>query len=190
MSRSANKPLRIGILGAANIARAFTSGIAPSRTVTVAAVASRDAGKAESFARQCGIPKFHASYEGLLADRDIDAIYNPLPNSLHAEWSIKALEAGKHVLCEKPLTTNAADARDMFSTAKRHGRHLVEAYPYRAQPQTLKLRELLAEGAVGKVQLIRSSFTRTGAFRVIGGRPWLSMRLMTSPVLRMREPLT
>lgn len=152
------RPLQIGILGAANIARAFTSGVAPSKAVTVAAVASRDAAKAESFAGECGIPRFHGSYEALLADPAIDAIYNPLPNSLHAEWSIRAMEAGKHVLCEKPLATSAADARAMFAAAKRLGRHLVEAYPYRAQPQTLKLRELLAAGVIGKVQLIRSSF--------------------------------
>ncbi|RDJ23367.1 gfo/Idh/MocA family oxidoreductase [Bosea caraganae] len=152
------RPLQLGILGAANIARAFTSGVAPSTTVKVAAVASRDAAKAESFAGECGIPRFHGSYEALLADPAIDAIYNPLPNSLHAEWSIRAMEAGKHVLCEKPLATSASDARAMFAAAKRLGRHLVEAYPYRAQPQTLKLRELLAAGAIGKVQLIRSSF--------------------------------
>lgn len=152
------RPLQIGILGAANIARAFTSGVAPSATVKVAAVASRDAAKAESFARECGIPRFHGSYEALLADPAIDAVYNPLPNSLHAEWSIRAIEAGKHVLCEKPLATNATDARAMFAAARRFGRHLVEAYPYRAQPQTRKLRELLAAGAIGKVQLIHSSF--------------------------------
>lgn len=158
MTDVGTRPLQLGILGAANIARAFTSGVAASKTVTVAAVASRDAAKAESFAGECGIPRFHGSYEALLADPAIDAIYNPLPNSLHAEWSIRAMEAGKHVLCEKPLATSAADARAMFAAAKRLGRHLVEAYPYRAQPQTLKLRELLAAGMIGKVQLIRSSF--------------------------------
>ncbi|MEI5668683.1 Gfo/Idh/MocA family oxidoreductase [Bosea sp. CCNWLW174] len=152
------RPLQIGILGAANIARAFTSGVAPSASVKVAAVASREAKKAESFAKECGIPRFHNSYEALLADPAIDAVYNPLPNSLHAEWSIRAMEAGKHVLCEKPLATNATDARAMFAAARRFGRHLVEAYPYRAQPQTLKLRELLAAGTIGKVQLIHSSF--------------------------------
>ncbi|TCR61742.1 Gfo/Idh/MocA family oxidoreductase [Bosea sp. BK604] len=152
------RPLQLGILGAANIARAFSSGVAASKTVTVAAVASRDAAKAESFAGECGIPRFHGSYEALLADPAIEAIYNPLPNSLHAEWSVRAMEAGKHVLCEKPLATSAVDARAMFAAAKRLGRHLVEAYPYRAQPQTLKLRELLATGVIGKVQLIHSSF--------------------------------
>lgn len=153
-----SRPLRLGILGAANIARAFTAGVAPSTEVTVAAVASRDAGKAEAFARECGIPRFLGSYEALLADPEIDAIYNPLPNSLHAEWSIRAVEAGKHVLCEKPLAMNAREVRAMFAAAAKASRHLVEAYPYRAQPQTLKLQELLAEGAIGKVRLIRSSF--------------------------------
>lgn len=158
MGEAEPRPLRLGILGAANIARAFASGVAPSRTVKVAAVASRDPAKAERFASECGIPEFRGSYEALLADPDIEAIYNPLPNSLHAEWSIRALEAGKHVLCEKPLATSASDARAMFAAARRAGRHLVEAYPYRAQAQTLKLRELLAAGAIGKVQLIHSSF--------------------------------
>ena len=158
MNDLASRPLRLGILGAANIARAFTAGVAPSKVVTVAAVASRDAGKAEAFARECGIPRSIGSYEALLADPEIDAIYNPLPNSLHAEWSIRALEAGKHVLCEKPLAMNVGEVRAMFAAAAKAGRHLVEAYPYRAQPQTLKLRELLAEGAIGKVRLIRSSF--------------------------------
>ena len=161
MNDQALRPLRLGILGAANIARAFTSGVAPSKIVTVAAVASRDGSKAQRFAQDCGISRFHGSYEALLADPEIDAIYNPLPNSLHAEWSIRAVEAGKHVLCEKPLAMNAAEARGMFAAAAKAGRHLVEAYPYRAQPQTLKLAELLGQGAIGRVRLIRASF---GAF--------------------------
>jgi len=129
--------------------------------VTVAAVASRDAAKAERFAGDCGIARHFGSYEALLADPEIDAVYNPLPNSLHAEWSIRAVAAGKHVLCEKPLAMNASEARAMFDAARQHGRHLVEAYPYRAQAQTLKLRELLDQGAIGKVHLIHASF---GAF--------------------------
>jgi D-xylose 1-dehydrogenase (NADP+, D-xylono-1,5-lactone-forming) len=94
----------------------------------------------------------------LLADPDIDAIYNPLPNTMHAEWSIRATDAGKHVLCEKPLTTTAAQARAMFAAAKRNNVHLVEAYPYMAQPLTGKLRQLLADRAIGKPQIVRSSF--------------------------------
>jgi predicted dehydrogenase len=122
------------------------------------AVASRDAAKGKGFAAEMGIPGAYDSYEALLADREIDAIYNPLPNSLHAEWSIRAVEAGKHVLCEKPLAATASEARAMFGAAKRNGVCLVEGFPYRAQPQTLKLRELLDAGAVGRVQLIQASF--------------------------------
>ena len=150
--------LRIGILGAANIARQFTSGVAPSKLVAVTAVASRDLAKAQSFAKECGIERALGSYEALLADPQIDAIYIPLPNTLHAKWAIRAAEAGKHVLCEKPLATSAADARAMFEAARRHNVHLVEAYPYLAQPLSLKLRELVSAGAIGKIQLIRSSF--------------------------------
>jgi D-xylose 1-dehydrogenase (NADP+, D-xylono-1,5-lactone-forming) len=156
--RLASRPLQIGILGAANIARSFTNGVAPSKAVTIAAVASRDAVKAERFAKECGISRAYGSYDALLADSTIDAVYNPLPNTMHAEWSIRAIEAGKHVLCEKPLATTAADARAMFAAARRHNVHLVEAYPYRAQPQTLKLVELLTARAIGKIQVIRSSF--------------------------------
>jgi D-xylose 1-dehydrogenase (NADP+, D-xylono-1,5-lactone-forming) len=150
-------PLRIGILGTANIARSFVAGVRPSSTVSVTAVASRDAGKAEKFAREVGIPRHYASYEALLADREIDAIYNPLPNSLHAEWSIRAVQAGKHVLCEKPLAVTSAEARAMFEAARRHGVYLVEGYPYRAQPQTLKLKELLDAGTLGRIQIIQAT---------------------------------
>ncbi len=151
-------PLRVGILGAANIARSFVAGVKLSNRVTVSAVASRDADKARAFAREFAIARHFGSYEALLADRGIDAVYIPLPNSLHAEWSIRAAGAGKHVLCEKPLSASAAEARAMFDAARRHGVHLVEGYPYRAQPQTLKLRELLDAGVIGDVRLIQASF--------------------------------
>jgi predicted dehydrogenase len=151
-------PLRYGILGAANIARQFTRGMAGSALATVDAVASRSAGKAAAFAAELGIPRHHASYEALLADPAIDAIYIPLPNDLHAEWAIKAADAGKHVLCEKPLAVTVAEARAMFSAALANNVHLAEAYPYMSQPQTLELRRLLAEGAVGRVQLITAAF--------------------------------
>ena len=128
MNSPAQTPLRIGILGAANIARQFTAALAPSKLVTVTAVASRDLAKAESFAKECGIERALGSYEAMLADKEIDAIYIPLPNTLHAEWAIKAVEAGKHVLCEKPLATKAADARAMFDAAKRHNVHLCLLY--------------------------------------------------------------
>jgi xylose dehydrogenase (NAD/NADP) len=158
MTASSRSPLRIGILSTAQIARAFVKGVRPSSRVTVVGVASRDGAKAERFAAEAGLPRSYNSYEALLADPEIDAIYNPLPNSLHAQWSIRALEAGKHVLCEKPLATTSAEARAMFEAAKRNKVYLVEGYPYRAQPQTLKLRELLDAGAIGSVQLFQASF--------------------------------
>ena len=111
-----------------------------------------------SFARELQVPHVHPTYEALLADPAIDAVYNPLPNSLHAEWSIRAADAGKHVLCEKPLAASAAEALAMFEAARRNKVYLVEAYPYRAQPQTLKMRELLAAGAIGRVQMIQAFF--------------------------------
>ncbi len=158
MTASSPRPLRIGILGAANIARLFVAGVRPSLKVAVTAVASRDAERGRKFASETGIAQVHATYEALLADPEIDAIYNPLPNSLHAEWSIRAANAGKHVLCEKPLATSASEVRTMFEAAMRKGVYLAEAYPYRAQPQTLKLRELLKENAIGRPQLIQASF--------------------------------
>jgi D-xylose 1-dehydrogenase (NADP+, D-xylono-1,5-lactone-forming) len=155
---SLTESLRIGILGTANIARSFTQGVRPSRSVTVAAVASRDIGKAQQFAADLGIERHFGSYESLLADREIDAVYIPLPNGLHAEWAIRAARAGKHVLCEKPLSASAAEARAMFDAAHRHGVELVEGYPYLAQPQTLKMRELLQAGVIGEARLIQASF--------------------------------
>jgi predicted dehydrogenase len=151
-------PLRFGILGTAKIARSFVAGVRPSQLAAVTSVASRDAAKAHAFAQEAGLARHFASYEALLSDRDIDAVYIPLPNGLHAEWSIRALQAGKHVLCEKPLSATAAEARAMFDAARQHGVHLVEGYPYRVQPQTLKLRELLAGGVIGEVRLIQGSF--------------------------------
>jgi D-xylose 1-dehydrogenase (NADP+, D-xylono-1,5-lactone-forming) len=150
--------MRIGILSTANIARSFVSGVRSSKRVTVAAVASRDLGKARQFAQENAVPRHFGSYESLLADEAIDAIYNPLPNSLHAEWSIRALRAGKHVLCEKPLAATAREARAMFEAARQHNVRLAEGFPYLAQPQTIKLRELLAARAIGDARLIQASF--------------------------------
>jgi predicted dehydrogenase len=153
--------LRFGILSTARIARSFVSGVAPSQSVTVAAVASREGERARAFAQEQHIARHFDCYEALLADPDIDAIYNPLPNGLHAPWSIRALQAGKHVLCEKPLCANEGEARAMFAAAKAHGLHLAEAFPYLSQPQTLKMREMLRQGALGEVRLIQASFAFT-----------------------------
>lgn len=156
------KPLRIGILVAAHIANAYCKALKGAVGVAVVAVGSRDLAKARAFATEHGIGTAHGSYDALLADPGVDAIYNPLPNTLHAEWSIKALDAGKHVLCEKPLTLSGDAARRLFDHARIKGLHLVEGFPYMAQPQTLMLRKLLHEKAIGDLKLIQTSF---GAFQ-------------------------
>jgi xylose dehydrogenase (NAD/NADP) len=158
LSTSHDARLRIGILGAANIARSFIAGVAASETVGVTAIASRDIGKARRFASETGVQRAYGSYEELLADPVIDAIYNPLPNALHAQWSIRACEAGKHVLCEKPLAISGGEARAMFAAARRHEVVLVEGFPYRAQPHAMKLKELVTGGAIGRVQTMHAAF--------------------------------
>lgn len=151
-------PVRYGILGAANIARQFTRGLAGSTLARVDAVASRGAEKAAAFAAELSIPRSHASYEALLADPEIDAIYIPLPNHLHAQWILRAVAAGKHVLCEKPFTMTSQEARAAYAAARQAGVCLAEAYPYMSQPQTLRVRTLLAEGAIGRIQLATAAF--------------------------------
>ncbi|MGX1349635.1 xylose dehydrogenase (NAD/NADP) [Bradyrhizobium elkanii] len=152
------KPLRLGILGAANIARAFATGVASAKDVKVVAIASRDAAKSAAFAREFGIDHHFASYQAMLASPEVDAAYVPLPNTMHAEWGIQAAAAGKHVICEKPLAMSAQEAEAMFAAAERHGVVLREAYPYLAQPQTIQTRRLIADGAIGRIQIIRASF--------------------------------
>ena len=157
MSEPSNSALRFGVLGAANIARQFIAGVAPSSMATIHGVASRDAAKAEAFARETGVARHYGSYEAMLADPEVEAVYNPLPNSLHAPWSIRAAEAGKHVLCEKPLALSAVEARAMFDAARANRVVLREAYPYMAQPQTVAMRRLLAENAVGRPQYVQAT---------------------------------
>ena len=151
-------PMRLGILGCANIARQFARDVAPSPAVHLAAVASRDAAKARDFASTFDIARSHGRYEALLADDEVQAIYLPLPNSLHAEWAIRAAQAGKHVLCEKPLSVGLAQAQAMFAAARTHGVMLLEAYPYWFQPQTGAMVKLLDEGAIGSVRTVQASF--------------------------------
>jgi len=143
-------PLRFGILGAARIAPMAL--IQPARRVAeahVLAVAARDAEKARAFGMKHGIPRIHDSYDALLADPEIDAIYNPLPNGLHCAWTIKALRAGKHVLCEKPIASNADEAQQMANAARESGRVLVEAFHWRYHPLAKRVKEVLASGAIG-----------------------------------------
>ena len=150
-----------GILSTADINRLVIPPAHESPKVDLAAVASRDRQRAEEYAREWEIPRAYGSYEALLADEEIEAVYISLPNNLHCEWSIKAVEAGKHVLCEKPLSRRAAEVEEAFDAAQRSDRILMEAFMYRHNPQTKRLRELLDEGAVGDVRVVRSCFSYT-----------------------------
>jgi len=152
------QPLRIGTLGASRIAPAAL--INPARInsqAEVAAVAARDRARAEQYARKHGIPQVYDTYEELIADPAIDAIYNPLPNSLHAEWTIRALKAGKHVLCEKPLASNAAEAREMSETADAQNRYLMEASHWRYHRMAKRIIEVVRSGEIGAVKHIAAS---------------------------------
>ncbi|MDZ7632052.1 MAG: Gfo/Idh/MocA family oxidoreductase [Gemmatimonadaceae bacterium] len=151
-------PLRLGILGTARIARNFVAGLAGSELVVPAAIASRDARRAAQFAHETGVTSWFGSYDAMLESPQLDAVYNALPNALHAAWSIRAMECGKHVLCEKPLAGSHHDATAMFETAHRCGVRLVEAYPYRSQPQTLILQQLLADGVIGRLRTVHAAF--------------------------------
>jgi D-xylose 1-dehydrogenase (NADP+, D-xylono-1,5-lactone-forming) len=148
-----------GFLSTANINRKVLAGARLSDRVDVRAVASRDRARAEAWARENGVERAYGSYEDLLADPDVEAVYISLPNTLHVDWAISALEAGKHVLCEKPLTRRAADAERAFDAADRAGRILMEAFMYRHHPQTRRLAELVREGAVGRLQMVRAVFS-------------------------------
>ena len=154
----ATAPLTWSILGTGNIARQFATGVRASRRCRLGAVGSRDGAKAAEFAKAHGIPVAHASYEAAIADPTCDAVYVSLPNTLHHEWTIKALKAGKHVLCEKPLATSLAQAQEMFDVAKQTGRVLIEGFMYRTHPMTHEIVRQIDAGAIGDVRLIRASF--------------------------------
>ena len=147
-----------GILGTGNIARQFAAGMGTARRGRLAAVSSRDLEHARAFARQHAIPAAHGSYEQVLTDPAVSAVYVALPNNLHRPWTLRALEAGKHVLCEKPLAASAAEAGEMFDAARRAGRLLAEAFMYRSHPLTLAVLDQVRAGVIGKVKLIRTSF--------------------------------
>lgn len=150
--------LRIGILGAARIAPlALIKPAAENPDVVVAAVAARDASRARAFATRHGIATVHDHYEALIADPDIDAIYNPLPNGLHGRWTRAALAAGKHVLCEKPFTANAAEAREIADLAEHSDRVVMEAFHYRYHPLTLRAEEIIASGELGTLQHVEAA---------------------------------
>jgi D-xylose 1-dehydrogenase (NADP+, D-xylono-1,5-lactone-forming) len=152
--------LRWGILGCARITRrGLVPGIRASHTGVLHALASRDGATARAWADEFGIPRAHASYQALLDDPEVDAVYIPLPNELHRPWVKAAADAGKHVLCEKPLALDAREAEAMVRHCGARGRLLMEAFMWRHQPRTLELRRLIRDGAIGELRLIRSSFS-------------------------------
>jgi D-xylose 1-dehydrogenase (NADP+, D-xylono-1,5-lactone-forming) len=147
-----------GIMSTAHINRLFLAGAREADGVELLAVASRDRGRAEQYAQEQHIDRAYGSYEAMLQDPEVEAVYIPLPNSLHIEWAIKSLEAGKHVLCEKPLSRHVAEVEGAFASAEQNDRLLMEAFMYRHNPQTRRLVELLTDGAVGRVRMIRAAF--------------------------------
>jgi predicted dehydrogenase len=155
----ASARLRWGVLGTGRITARLIRPVAGSARNVVVAVASRDADRAAAHAAQFGIGRTFASYEALLADPDVDAVYIALPNHLHAEWTIRALEAGKHVLCEKPLALTVADVDAIAAAAGRTGRMAMEAFMYVHHPQTARLLELVRSGALGEIRGMQSAFS-------------------------------
>jgi predicted dehydrogenase len=153
------EPLRFGILSTANINQAVLEGARESDRVEVVAVASRDQARAEAYARRHGIERAYGTYEALLADDDLEAVYISLPNSLHVEWSVRALEAGRHVLCEKPLGRLTTEVERAFDAAERAGRLLSEAFMWRHNPQTARLLDVVGAGTIGTLRQIRAAFS-------------------------------
>jgi xylose dehydrogenase (NAD/NADP) len=175
-----DRRLNWGLLSTAKINRALIKPLRASKRTRLLAIASRSISSAEAYAREWNIPRAHGSYEALLNDPEIDVIYNSLPNHLHAEWTIKALRAGKHVLCEKPFALTLADVDAMNQAAHETGKIAAEAFMYRHHAQTLKVKEIVDSGKLGKLQLIKGAFTftltREGNFRWMeemgGGSIW------------------
>jgi predicted dehydrogenase len=149
--------MRLGLLSTARFNELLVAGARQTRAVEVLAIGSRDRARAEAQARALEVPRVHGSYEELIADPDVDGVYVALPNSLHAEWSVRALEADKHVLCEKPLSRHPEEVERAFDAAQRRGLVLAEAFMWRHQPQARRLVELLEQ--IGELRLIRASFS-------------------------------
>jgi xylose dehydrogenase (NAD/NADP) len=155
------KPLRWGLLGTARINRSIIPPLRSSLRNDVVGVASRSLERATAYGREWGIPRVFGSYNDMLGDPDIDVIYNPLPNTLHTAWTIRAVEAGKHVLCEKPLAVTVEDVDAIAAAAERTERVVTEGFMYRHHPQTLEIARLVGAGAIGDLRVIRGSFTFT-----------------------------
>jgi predicted dehydrogenase len=151
--------LRLGLLSTAKINLEILAAAAGTDRVQVVAVASRDAARAETYAREHGVARAHGSYEALLAGPDVDAIYIPLPNGLHHEWTMRSLRAGKHVLCEKPYSRHPAEVKEAFLLAEESGLVLMEAFMYRHHPQTEIVADLVASGGVGWPRMVKAGFS-------------------------------
>jgi predicted dehydrogenase len=159
MADTSSRPVRIGVLGAARIVKQAL--LRPARTVDgveVAAIAARDRGRAHRYAARMAIPQVHVSYEALLADSHLDAVYVPLPAALHREWTVAAIESGKHVLCEKPFTSNAAAAEQVAARAATSGLVVMEAYHSHYHPLQQRLLEIIASGELGRITTARACF--------------------------------
>jgi len=175
-----DRVLHWGLLSTARINRVLIPPLRASKRNDLVAIASRSVEQAKVYAREWDIPRAHGSYQALLEDPDVDLIYNSLPNHLHAEWTVKALRAGKHVLCEKPLALSLQEVDDMAHAARQTGKVVTEAFMYRHHPQTLKVKEIVENGKLGMLRLLRGSFTfmltREGNYRGIkemgGGSIW------------------
>jgi D-xylose 1-dehydrogenase (NADP+, D-xylono-1,5-lactone-forming) len=151
--------MRLGIVSTADINRKVIPGAHASEKVDLVAVASRDQARAEEYAKTWDIERAYGSYEALLEDADVDAVYISLPNTMHREWSIRSVEAGKHVICEKPFSKRPEDVEAAFDAAEGAGRLLTEAFMYRHNPQTTKLVELVRDGEIGELRVVRSAFS-------------------------------
>ncbi|HET6624023.1 MAG TPA: Gfo/Idh/MocA family oxidoreductase [Gaiellaceae bacterium] len=151
--------LRLGLLSTANINRRILAAAASGGDVSVVAVGSRDRERATAYAREHGLERAHGSYDALLADEEVDAVYVSLPNGLHHEWTLRALRAGKHVLCEKPYSRHPAEVEEAFALAERSGLVLTEAFMYRHHPQTGLVAGLVRDGAIGRPRLLRAAFS-------------------------------
>jgi D-xylose 1-dehydrogenase (NADP+, D-xylono-1,5-lactone-forming) len=151
--------VKLGLLSTANINRMIIAAARESPRVDVAAVASRDAARARAYAVEHSIPRSYGSYEELLAADEVDAVYVSLPNALHHEWTLRAIAAGKHVLCEKPYSRRPDEVQEAFAAAEQRGVVLMEAFMYRHHPQIQRVTELVAEGTVGRLRLVRAAFS-------------------------------
>src|SRR5882724_7871251 len=158
-TQSVANAVKWGIISTADINRKVIPGAKASPKVELVAVASRDQARADEYAKTWEIERAYGSYDALLADPEIEAVYISLPNTMHCAWSIRALEAGKHVLCEKPMSRHTDEVEAAFAAAERAGLFLSEAFMYRHNPQTKKVRALLDEGAIGELRLVRSTFS-------------------------------